>query len=57
MGKKAQKRQSEYEWINRVNEIKDIWRSKPLPAPREITGPRLLKKMREIFTRSMFSNY
>jgi acetolactate synthase-1/2/3 large subunit len=48
MGKKAQKRQSEYEWINRVNEIKDIWRSKPLPAPREITGPRLLKKMREI---------
>ena len=34
MGKKAQKRQSEYEWINRVNEIKDIWRSKPLPAPR-----------------------
>jgi len=35
-------------WINRVNEIKDIWRSKPLPAPREITGPRLLKKMREI---------
>nr|AIE95840.1 acetolactate synthase large subunit, biosynthetic type (ilvB, ilvG, ilvI) [uncultured marine thaumarchaeote AD1000_70_G10] len=48
MGKKAQKRQSEYEWIKRVNEIKDIWRSKPLPAPREITGPRLLKKMREI---------
>ena len=48
MGKKAQKRQSEYEWINRVNEIKDIWRSKPLPAPREKTGPRLLKKMREI---------
>jgi len=48
MEKKAQKRQSEYEWVNRVNEIKDIWRSKPLPAPREITGPRLLKKMREI---------
>ena len=48
MEKKAQKRQSEYEWIKRVNEIKDIWRSKPLPAPREITGPRLLKKMREI---------
>ena len=48
MGKKAQIRQSEYEWIKRVNEIKDIWRSKPLPAPREITGPRLLKKMREI---------
>ena len=48
MEKKAQKRQAEYEWIKRVNEIKDIWRSKPLPAPREITGPRLLKKMREI---------
>ena len=48
MEKKAQKRQSEYEWIKRVKEIKDIWRSKPLPAPREITGPRLLKKMREI---------
>ena len=48
MEKKAQKRQSEYEWIKRVNEIKYIWRSKPLPAPREITGPRLLKKMREI---------
>ena len=52
MEKKAQKRQSEYEWINRVNEIKDIWRSKPLPAPREITGPRLLKKMREILPKA-----
>ena len=52
MEKKAQKRQSEYAWINRVNEIKDIWRSKPLPAPREITGPRLLKKMREILPNS-----
>jgi|TARA_B100001750_G_scaffold246395_1_gene268572 acetolactate synthase-1/2/3 large subunit len=48
MENKAKKRSSEYAWIKRVNEIKDIWRSKPLPAPREITGPRLMKKMREI---------
>lgn len=42
----------DYPWIKRVNEIKEEWRSKGLPAPREITGPRLLKKMREILPAS-----
>ncbi len=42
----------DYPWIKRVNEIKEEWRSKELPAPREITGPRLLKKMREILPAS-----
>jgi acetolactate synthase-1/2/3 large subunit len=45
---KAKSKNEDYPWIKHVKEIKDIWRSKPLPAPREITGPRLLKKMREI---------
>ena len=45
---KAKTKNEDYPWIKHVKEIKDIWRSKPLPAPREITGPRLLKKMREI---------
>ena len=46
--KKGMKRDSDSPWIKRMNAIKEEWRSKPLPAPREITGPRLLKKMREI---------
>ena len=46
--RKARTKDESYPWIKRVNEIKETWRSKPLPAPREITGPRLLKKMREI---------
>ena len=45
---KAKSKNEDYPWIKHVKEIRDIWRSKPLPAPREITGPRLLKKMREI---------
>ena len=45
---KAKSKNEDYPWIKHVKEIKDIWRNKPLPAPREITGPRLLKKMREI---------
>ena len=46
--RKTRTKDESYPWIKRVNEIKETWRSKPLPAPREITGPRLLKKMREI---------
>ena len=45
---KTRTKDESYPWIKRTNEIKETWRSKPLPAPREITGPRLLKKMREI---------
>ena len=46
--RKTRTKDESYPWIKRVDEIKETWRSKPLPAPREITGPRLLKKMREI---------
>lgn len=44
----VQKKDADYPWMKHVNEIKGFYRSKPLPAPREITGPRLLKKMREL---------
>jgi len=44
----VQKKDANYPWMKHVNELKSHHRSKPLPAPREITGPRLLKKMREL---------
>ncbi|MBM3897734.1 MAG: biosynthetic-type acetolactate synthase large subunit [Thaumarchaeota archaeon] len=46
--KMVRKRDVNYPWIKHVNEIKSLYRGKPLPAPRDITGPRLLKKMREL---------
>jgi acetolactate synthase-1/2/3 large subunit len=46
--KMTQKKDANYPWMKHVNETKSLYRSKPLPAPRDITGPRLLKKMREL---------
>ncbi len=44
----VKKKDANYPWMKHVNEVKSFYRSKPLPAPREITGPRLLKKLREL---------